>query len=174
MLNPHGAFGRRFEIEDSCCRQAVSTCLEDMMSTQFTVFFDGRYWVGVLEIVEDQRLRAASHVFGAEPTGPELYEFALHRFAALAARARASSAVPIENAAGSTRRPGNPKRAARMLAKERAAPPVSTAGQQAMKETVTARAADRRAAHRRAREQDRQQQHAADHRKARERHRGHR
>lgn len=143
------------------------------MSTQFTVFFDGQYWVGVLEIVEDRQLRAASHVFGAEPTGPELYEFALHRFAALAARARASSAVPIENAR-STRRPGNPKRAARLLAKERAAPPVSTAAQQAMKETVTARAEDRRAAHRRAREQDRQQQRTTAHRKARERHRGHR
>jgi hypothetical protein len=22
MLNPYGVFGRRFEIEDSCCRQA--------------------------------------------------------------------------------------------------------------------------------------------------------
>lgn len=68
------------------------------MSTQFTVFFDGQYWVGVLEIVEDQQLRAARHVFGAEPTGPELYEFALHRFAALAAQARKSSAVPIDKA----------------------------------------------------------------------------
>ena len=144
------------------------------MSTQFTVFFDGQYWVGVLEIVEDQRLRAASHVFGAEPTGPELYEFALHQFAALAARARASSAVPIENAARSTGRPGNPKRAARQLAKERTAPPVSTAAQQAMKETVTARAADRRVAHRQAREQDRQLKRTTAHRKARERHRGHR
>jgi hypothetical protein len=145
-----------------------------MMSTQFTVFFDGQYWVGVLEIVEDQRLWAASHVFGAEPTGPELYEFALHGFAALAARARASSAVPVENTGRSSRRPGNPKRAARQLAKERTAPPVSTAAQQAMKETVTARAADRRVAHQQAREQDRQQQRTTAHRKARERHRGHR
>ena len=144
------------------------------MSTQFTVFFDGQYWVGVLEIVEDQRLRAASHVFGAEPTGPELYEFALHGFAALAARARASSAVPINDSGRSNRRPGNPKRAARRLARERAAPPVSTAAQQAMKETLTARAAGRRAAHRQTREQHQEQQRTTAHRKARERHRGHR
>ena len=144
------------------------------MSTQFTVFFDGQYWVGVLEIVEDQQLRAASHVFGAEPTGPELYEFALHGFAALAARARASSAVPVDDAARSTRRPGNPKRAARMLAKQRAAPPVSTAAQQALKETLSARAAERRAVDRRAREQDRQLQRVTARREARDRHRGHR
>ena len=143
------------------------------MSTQFTVFFDGQYWVGVLEIVEDQQLRAARHVFGAEPTGPELYEFALHRFAALAAQARKSSAMPIDKAE-STRRPGNPKRAARMLAKQRAAPPVSTAAQQALKEALTARAAERRAVHRQTREQDRQLQRTTARRKARERHIGHR
>jgi hypothetical protein len=43
-----------------------------------------------------------------------------------------------------------------------------------MKETVTARAADRRVAQRQAREQDRQLKRTTAHRKARERHRGHR
>ena len=78
------------------------------MSTQFTVFFDGQYWVGVLEIVEDQRLWAASHVFGAEPTGPELYEFALHGFAADPAAGRGTRNVPP----GSWPRNGPPRRSA--------------------------------------------------------------
>ena len=54
------------------------------ISAQFTLFFDGRFWVGVLELHERRRgaeandqggtVRAARHVFGAEPSDVELYE----------------------------------------------------------------------------------------------------
>ena len=142
------------------------------MLTQFTVFFDGQYWVGVLEVVDDGQLRAARYVFGAEPTGPELYEFALHEFAGLAARARASCPVPAQDARTVRPRLGNPKRAARLLARERAAPPVSTAAQRALKESVTARATERRVEQRRATEQERVERRAKAKNKARGRHRG--
>ena len=48
------------------------------ISAQFTLFFDGRFWVGVLELHERRRgaeandrggtVRAVRHVFGAEPS----------------------------------------------------------------------------------------------------------
>ena len=142
------------------------------MFTQFTVFFDGQYWVGVLEIVDGGQLRAARHVFGSEPTGPELYEFALHGFTGLADRAWASGAAPVHDAEKRGRRPGNPKRVARILARERAAPSVSTAAQQALKESMTARATERRTSQRQDREQDRRERRAKARGKARERHRG--
>lgn len=66
----------------------------------FTVFHDGQFWVGVLESVDDVgMLRAARHVFGSEPTGPELLAFASHGFVRLAERRDAAVAVPLGTAA---------------------------------------------------------------------------
>jgi hypothetical protein len=39
----------------------------------FTVYFDGTFWVGVLDIVEQGTVRAAEVVFGSEPTPAELW-----------------------------------------------------------------------------------------------------
>ena len=63
------------------------------ISAQFTLSFDGRFWVGVLELHERRRgaeandqggtVRAARHVFGAEPSDAELYDFLLTHGGAL-------------------------------------------------------------------------------------------
>lgn len=37
------------------------------MSGVFTLYHDGRFWVGVYEIHEEGLVRAACHIFGAEP-----------------------------------------------------------------------------------------------------------
>ena len=99
------------------------------ISTQFTLYFDGRFWVGVLELHERCRgadsndqvgaVRAARHVFGAEPTDVELYDFLLARSGELIDRAAESPAVPVSRPAGSSsaRRP-NPKRSALHAANE--------------------------------------------------------
>ena len=74
------------------------------ISAQFTLFFDGRFWVGVLELHERRRgaevndqggtVRAARHVFGAEPSDVELYDFLLIHGGALIDRAAACTPVP--------------------------------------------------------------------------------
>ena len=101
------------------------------ISAQLTVFFDGRFWVGVLEHHELRHggdansraitVRAARHVFGAEPSDVELYDFLLTHGGALIDRAVASPPVPAPRSvdSSSTPRP-NPKRAARQAAKEAA------------------------------------------------------
>lgn len=43
------------------------------------IFFDGRFWIALIERRRDGRLSIARHVFGAEPTNPELRHFYLHR-----------------------------------------------------------------------------------------------
>ena len=78
------------------------------ISAQFTLYFDGRFWVGVLECRERHHggdvngqaitVRAARHVFGAEPSDVELYDFLLARGGELIDRAAASPPV----SAGST------------------------------------------------------------------------
>ncbi|WP_412759486.1 DUF2992 family protein [Nocardiopsis rhodophaea] len=46
-------------------------------------------WVGVLEPDDDEGVRAARHIFGAEPTGPELLDCTRHHFLTLYERAPA-------------------------------------------------------------------------------------
>ena len=128
------------------------------ISAQFTLSFDGRFWVGVLELHERRRgadtndqvgaVRAARHVFGAEPTDAELYDFLLTHGGALIDRAAACPPVrasrPVDSS--SARRP-NPKRAARQAAKEAARVRPSTAAQAALaaarEETATRASRDR-------------------------------
>ena len=133
------------------------------ISAQFTLFFDGRFWVGVLEVHERRRgaeandqggtVRAARHVFGAEPSDVELYDFLLTHGGILIDRAAASPPVPAPRSvdSSSTPRP-NPKRAARQAAKEAARARPSTAAQAALaaaREESSARGARNRSRRRR-------------------------
>ena len=128
------------------------------ISAQFTLFFDGRFWVGVLELHERRRgaeandrggtVRAVRHVFGAEPSDVELYDFLLTHGGALIDRAAACPPVPASRSAGSSSAPRpNPKRAARQAAKEAARARPSTAAQAALaaarEETATRASRDR-------------------------------
>lgn len=128
------------------------------MSVRMTVYFDGSFWVGVLERAEpdgtgDENVRAARVVFGAEPTDVQLYEYLRHAGLDLLNRAAASPAVPGGRAAA---RPMNPKRAARMARREAArvaASGTGTAAQEAVKREIVERKA--RAAGERRAEDDR-------------------
>ena len=128
------------------------------ISAQFTLYFDGRFWVGVLECRERHHggdvngqaitVRAARHVFGAEPSDVELYDFLLTHGGALIDRAAACPPVPASRSAGSSSAPRpNPKRAARQAAKEAARARPSTAAQAALaaarEETATRASHDR-------------------------------
>ena len=128
------------------------------ISAQFALFFDGRFWVGVLELRERRRgaeandqggtVRAVRHVFGAEPSDVELYDFLLTHGGALIDRAAACPPVPASRPVNSSSAPrSNPKRAARQAAKEAARARPSTAAQAALaaarEETATRASRDR-------------------------------
>ena len=164
-------------VSDS--RSTVLACI----SAQFTLYFDGRFWVGVLEHHELRHggdaisraitVRAARHVFGAEPSDVELYDFLLTHGGALIDRAAASPPVPASRPVGlsSTPRP-NPKRAARQAAKEAARARPSTAAQAALaaarEETATRTSRDRS----RRRRQKADEEWARRRERAKRRHRG--
>jgi hypothetical protein len=95
------------------------------MAAVFTVFFEDPFWVGVLESEEDGVLTVARHVFGAEPSNPELLHFMLYRFSdmrrsSFSAEGRRADATPL-----------SPKRAQRAARRE-AARSVSTKAQAAL------------------------------------------
>ena len=156
------------------------------ISAQFTLYFDGRFWVGVLEHHELRHggdaiscattVRAARHVFGAEPSDVELYDFLLTHGGALIDRAAASPPIPTSGSAGSAGSLSaphpNPKRAARRAAKEAARARPSTAAQAALsaaREETSARAAHDRSRRRR---QEADEAWARHRQRAKRRHRG--
>ena len=94
------------------------------MSVTLTVFFDGSFFSALSEKSDAEGLRAAKHVFGPEPSDPEVYQWVLREFAQL----RYSPAVEGE------RRPraaGNPKRRQRQAAQACSAG-IGTRAQQAL------------------------------------------
>lgn len=141
------------------------------MPSTFSVYFEDPFWVGVLEIIDEDGVRAARHVFGAEPTGPELMEFSLREFGRLLERALASE--PVEPDSAQRARPANPKRLARAAAREQRSRPVSTAAQEALARGFEdAKQESRGAAKRRLAEEDERRRVLA-RQKAKARHRGH-
>lgn len=94
------------------------------MDVTLTVFFDGQFWVGMFERVDEGKLTAARVVFGAEPREQEVLEWVLTGYAAL----RFSPAV---DGAKAFRPAANPKRRQRQAAQAVSAG-VGTKSQQAM------------------------------------------
>lgn len=123
------------------------------MSAALTVYYEGSFWVGVLEITQTASdgtvtVRATRVVFGAEPSDAELYAYLQQEGVRLLDRAAGNPAVPASERTGARR--GNPKRAIRQAARDAArtaAGRTSTAAQEAVRREYEERS--RQAAHRR-------------------------
>ena len=110
------------------------------MSVTLTVFFDGSFFAALSEWIDADGLRAAKHVFGPEPSDPEVYQWVLREFA----RLRYSPAV---EGARRPRAAGNPKRRQRQAA-QACASGVGTRAQQALQLQREQSAQERRSARR--------------------------
>ena len=53
------------------------------VSSTLVVRFDGQFWVGIVERVEDGQLSACRVVFGTEPSCEEILDFVLHTWTQL-------------------------------------------------------------------------------------------
>ena len=121
------------------------------VSARFTIFFDGQFWVGVLEHSSGadgggtaggaadgsavRTVRASRHVFGAEPSDMEVHAFLLAHGGDLIDSVECSTPVTAAGRTGGAGPVGpavNPKRAARQAAKEAARSRPSTAAQAAL------------------------------------------
>lgn len=134
-------------------------------STTFAVYFDGQFWVGIVERIDEGGLSAARVVFGAEPSDEEIFRFVLDRWGTL----RFSPEIEAERG----KEPRNPKRRQREAAKAAAKAAPSTKAQQAiaeMREQGKAAARKRSAVEKR---EAAAQKRALRSEKRKEKHRGH-
>ncbi|HTX71439.1 MAG TPA: YjdF family protein [Rectinemataceae bacterium] len=98
------------------------------MTAIFSIFYEGPFWVGVLEVHEGERLVVGRHVFGSEPSNAELLEFMLHRFHHIPRHVSSIGAPPaIERSRGAKRAIRAARRESRRPASTRAQAALSAA-----------------------------------------------
>ncbi|GIN90073.1 YjdF family protein [Siminovitchia terrae] len=100
-----------------------------------TIYYDGQFWVGVIEIQENGRLKAYRYVFGTEPSDTEVLEFVNYRLYAVITK---STQLGIKEKRDVNKRI-NPKRLQRQVAKEMKQKGISTQAQEAIKEDIKRR-----------------------------------
>ena len=92
---------------------------------KLTVFFEGPFWVGVFERIENGKLSAAKVTFGAEPKDYEVYAFILKHYYDLQFSPAVATAVKESK--------HNPKRIQRDIRKSLDRTGIGTKSQQALK-----------------------------------------
>jgi hypothetical protein len=132
-----------------------------------TVFYDGQFWVGVIERITEEGLFASRHIFGAEPRDEEILAFVLNDLGQIIDRQ--TVAVPVEE---KRKKRVSPKRLAREAARQMNEEPVSSKSQAAMQAQYEANKQDKRVAKREQRQQEKEKRWQRKQAKAKQRHRG--
>lgn len=107
------------------------------MEGKLTVFYDPPYWVGIFENIEYDKYKAARFVFGAEPTDPQLLDFALKKYPSL----QFSRSVPLGQVEHHT---VNFKRKMREIRAQMERKPRSTHAQEVLQKEMESRVVERK------------------------------
>ena len=134
------------------------------VSSTLVVCFDGQFWVGYVERVENGLLSSCRVVFGAEPSNEEIFEFVLRRWTKLPF----SPAVTCKAKEMAV----NPKRRQRQVAKEMKRRGPSTKAQIALAEQRETRTRENVTHKKQCREEERRLRFEQKQEKARKKHRG--
>ncbi|WP_380783968.1 YjdF family protein [Slackia equolifaciens] len=134
--------------------------------SKLTVRFEDPFWVGIIEVESEGDYRVARHVFGAEPTTPEVLRFVCDKWREL--RFTDGIQIQVEQA-----KRVNPKRLRRMIEKEiRSSARRGTKAQQALAEQREAAKGKGEAVSRARREERRRERFAKKTEKRKRKHRG--
>lgn len=137
-----------------------------MSMSKLTVRFEDPFWVGIIEVESEGDYRVARHVFGAEPTTPEVLRFVCDKWRELCFTDGIQ--VQVEQA-----KRVNPKRLRRMIEKEiRSSARRGTKAQQALAEQREAAKGESEALSRARREEQRRERFAKKTEKRKQKHRG--
>lgn len=95
---------------------------------KLTVYYDGQFWVGVVEVNDNGKLKAGRYLFGSEPKDSEILEFIHENIDEVTNKL--SQEVDIKT---SSDRRANPKRLSRLVARELKMKGISSYAQEALK-----------------------------------------
>ena len=132
-----------------------------MGMSKLTVRFEDPFWVGIIEVEDGEGYRVARHVFGAEPTTPEVLRFVCDRWRDIQIQTEQAKRI-------------NPKRLRRMIEREiQSSARRGTKAQQALAEQREAAKEASEARSRARREDQRRERFAKRTEKRKQKHRGH-
>lgn len=138
-----------------------------MSYCKLTICFETPYWIGLFEAEDEAGYRAAKHIFGAEPTDPEVGEFLRDHWNEL----RFTEDLQVEKTEG---RKINHKRMQRIISKEIARNVrKGTKAQQALSEQREASKIERKQQSKAEREAEKQTRFEKRTEKRKQKHRGH-
>ena len=81
---------------------------------KLTIYFDGQFWIGIVEMFENNKLKVCKHTFGSEPKDSEILDFIFHDMVPLL-----NSTSGVKNSIDKSKNKIiNPKRLIRLAAKE--------------------------------------------------------
>lgn len=134
---------------------------------KLTICFEDPFWIGLVEVEEDGIYRVARHVFGPEPSMPEIEQFIKSHWKEL----HFTADLIVEKKGG---KKINPKRMRRIIEKEMAASACrGTKAQQALAEQREAGKLERKTKSKAQREAEKQRRFQQKTAKRKEKHRGH-
>ncbi|MED4170618.1 YjdF family protein [Priestia megaterium] len=133
-----------------------------------TIYHDGQFWVGIIEFVEDGKLRAFRYVFGAEPKDKEILDFIYYKLQDIINQS-VHSGLDVK---GKSNKKINPKRLQRQVAKQINKVGVSTKAQEAMKQEYEERKKSKKKRAKQYREELKEQKYLMKKQKARAKHKG--
>lgn len=137
-----------------------------MTTGSLTVMFDGSFWIGLFEIIDQNGLRACKVTFGAEPTDKEVMEFVDKNWH----RLQFSQAIEVSS---ESERKINPKRQLREAKKQMQSQGIGTKSQKALKLQQEQNKTERKQRSKVEREAEKQRQFYLRQAKKKEKHRGH-
>ncbi|MDC0705452.1 MULTISPECIES: YjdF family protein [Priestia] len=133
-----------------------------------TIYHDGQFWVGIIEVVEDGKLRAFRYVFGTEPKDTEILDFIYYKLLNIINQS-VHSGIDVE---GKSDKKINPKRLQRQVAKQINKVGVSTKAQEAMKQEYEEKKKSKKKRAKQYREELRDQKYLMKKQKAKAKHKG--
>ncbi|WP_341285576.1 YjdF family protein [Priestia megaterium] len=133
-----------------------------------TIYHDGQFWVGIIEIVEDGKLRAFRYVFGAEPKDTEILDFIYYRLLDIINQS-VHSGLDVKRKSD---KKINPKRLQRQVAKQINKVGISTKAQEAMKQEYEEKKKSKKKRAKQYREELKQKKYLMKKQKAKAKHKG--
>ncbi|NPC93435.1 YjdF family protein [Bacillus sp. WMMC1349] len=135
---------------------------------KLTIYYDGQFWIGIIEVVKNGKLKAYRHMFGHEPNDEQVIDFIHHQLLQIISQSE-QEGMTIKPR---SKKKINPKRLQRKISKEMKNIGVSTKAQIAIKQEFEAKKEQKKKHNKQMREKIKEQKYLLRKQKAKAKHRG--